>query len=215
MSARICFIFWVLNFDVQANGRAVERVCASALSPIQGGACNRSHLLHSELTSSTFQMIIIASPSKPFVYTAKMTARRQAILKDYDNEINALYDAVEQTSQVDIPSPSEWTPSQSLDYVRRVVHKVMTQKLADGVDIFQHGCDRYVSPQVSMSLFVNIPLQSTVDLYSQFCLAWASRDQARGSEAFGCVLRIRAPQHRAHGDVLKQGGHRSSVCPRG
>ena len=111
-----------------------------------------SHLLHSELISSTLQMIVVASPSKPFVYTAKMTARRQAILKDYDNEINALYDAVEQTSQVDIPSPSEWTPSQSLDYVRRIVHKVMTQKVADDVDIFQNGCDRYAAPRVYVAV---------------------------------------------------------------
>ena len=94
------------------------------------------------LIKTTIQMIIAASPSKPFVYTAKMTARRQAILKDYDPEINALYDTVEKTSQVDIPIPTEWTPSQSLDYVRHVLHKVMTQKVADNVDIFQHGCDR-------------------------------------------------------------------------
>jgi uncharacterized protein YukE len=33
-----------------------------------------------------------------------MTARRQAILKDYDNEINALYDVVEGTSQVEFPA---------------------------------------------------------------------------------------------------------------
>ena len=98
--------------------------------------------LDTKLTKITVQMIVVASPAKPFVYTAKMTARRQAILKDYDKEIIALYDAVEQTSQVDIQLPAEWTPSQSLDYVRRVVYKVMTQKVADGVDIFQHGCDR-------------------------------------------------------------------------
>ncbi len=87
-------------------------------------------------------MIIVAAPSKPFVYTAKMTTRRQAIIRDYDPEINALYDTIEKTSQVDIPIPAEWTPSQSLDYMRHVVHKVMTQEVADGADIFQHGCDR-------------------------------------------------------------------------
>ena len=95
-----------------------------------------------QLIKVTVQMLIVASPSKPFAYTAKMTARRQAILKDYDEEINALYDAMEQTSQSDIPLPVEWTPSQSLDYVRHIVHKVMSQEVADGVDIFQHGCDR-------------------------------------------------------------------------
>jgi hypothetical protein len=87
-------------------------------------------------------MIIVASPSKPFVYTAKMTPRRQVILDNYDEEINALYDVVEQASQVDIPLPVDWTPSQSLDYVRHIVHKVMAQKVADGVDVFQNGCDR-------------------------------------------------------------------------
>ncbi|KAI9464124.1 acetyl-CoA synthetase-like protein [Lactarius psammicola] len=98
------------------------------------------------------EMIIFASPSKPFVYTAKMTARRQAILKEYDNEINALYDVVEQTSQVDIPPPSEWTPSQSLDYMRRIVHKVMTQKVADSIDVFQHGCDSLQSTYIRNSV---------------------------------------------------------------
>jgi len=87
-------------------------------------------------------MIIVASPSKPFLYTTKMTTRRQAILKDYDEDINALYDSAEQTSQVDIPLPTEWTSSQSLDFVRHIIHKVMVQEVSDGVDIFEHGCDR-------------------------------------------------------------------------
>ena len=99
-------------------------------------------LLDIQLIKVTVQMIIVASASKPFVYTAKMTARRQVILRDYDEEINALYDTVEQVSQVDVPLPVEWTPSQSLDYVRHIAHKVMTQEVADGADIFQHGCDR-------------------------------------------------------------------------
>lgn len=98
------------------------------------------------------EMIIVSSPSKPFVYTAKMTARRQAILKDYDKEINVLYDVVEGTSQVDFPPPSEWTPSQSLDYVRRIVHKVMKQKVADNIDIFQHGCDSLQSTYIRNSV---------------------------------------------------------------
>ena len=105
-------------------------------------ACTPFRIHDAMLIKTTAQMIIVASPSKPFVYTAKMTARRQAILADYDSEINALYDTIENASQVDIPIPAEWTPSQSLDYVRHVLHKIMTQKVADDVDIFQHGCDR-------------------------------------------------------------------------
>ncbi|KAI9459306.1 acetyl-CoA synthetase-like protein [Russula earlei] len=98
------------------------------------------------------EMIIAASPSKPFLYTAKMTARRQAILKVYDPEINALYDTVEQTSQVDIPLPVEWNPSQSLEFIRHVVHKVMPEKVPDGVDIFQHGCDSLQSTYIRNSV---------------------------------------------------------------
>ena len=94
------------------------------------------------LNEIIIQMIIVASPSKPFLYTAKMTPRRQMILKDYDEEIKTVYDIVEQTSQIDVAPPVDWTLSQSLDYVRHVIHKVITQKVADGVDIFQHGCDR-------------------------------------------------------------------------
>jgi long-subunit acyl-CoA synthetase (AMP-forming) len=47
------------------------------------------------------EMVLVASPSKPFAYTVKMNPRRQAILKEYDNEINTLYDGIEQTSQFD------------------------------------------------------------------------------------------------------------------
>ena len=94
------------------------------------------------LIKVTMQMVIVASSSKPFVYTAKMTARRQVILKDYGPEINALYETAEKTSQVDIPIPAEWTQSQSLDLVIHVLHKVMTEKISDDVDIFQHGCGR-------------------------------------------------------------------------
>ncbi|KAI0298355.1 acetyl-CoA synthetase-like protein [Multifurca ochricompacta] len=106
----------------------------------------------SKLTLLTTQMITVADPSKPFVYTAKMTTRRQAILKDYETEIEALYSIVEQTSQVDAPLPSEWTLSQSLYYVRQIVHKVMGQKVADSADVFQHGCDSLQSTYIRNSI---------------------------------------------------------------
>ena len=47
-------------------------------------------------------MIIASTPSKPFMYTAKNTARRQAILSTYEAEINALYVAVDETTQSDL-----------------------------------------------------------------------------------------------------------------
>ena len=41
-------------------------------------------------------MILVASPDKPFTYTAKNTPRRHAIIEDYDQEINQIYLLLEQ-----------------------------------------------------------------------------------------------------------------------
>lgn len=91
------------------------------------------------------QMILVASPSKPFSYTAKNTARRQAIIQDYEPEIEALYAEVETSAQTDIEVPTTWGLSECLDYVRRVVQGVMEREVSDEDDIFQSGCDRHAS----------------------------------------------------------------------
>lgn len=49
------------------------------------------------------EMIIVAKPTKPFTYTAKNTARRQAILTDYSDDILAVYETVEESTQANIP----------------------------------------------------------------------------------------------------------------
>jgi hypothetical protein len=87
-------------------------------------------------------MIIVASPSKPFGYSAKMTPRRQAILSAYEAEINALYEAVAETSQVDIPAPKQWGPAETLAFVRQTVASVLKLSIADDAKFFDHGCDR-------------------------------------------------------------------------
>ncbi|KAK7677662.1 hypothetical protein QCA50_019353 [Cerrena zonata] len=87
------------------------------------------------------EMIIVASPSKPFAYTAKNTARRQAIIADYDPEIEALYTAVEETTQADIPPPSTWNLPEATEFVHEVVTRVIKHSVQDSDDIFQKGCD--------------------------------------------------------------------------
>ena len=87
-------------------------------------------------------MIIVSKPSKPFQYTAKSTARRQAIINDYADEIAALYAAVADSTQSTIPSPKEWDSVSILDFVRAVVNSVLKHGVKDDVDIFQYGCDR-------------------------------------------------------------------------
>lgn len=90
------------------------------------------------------QMIIVAKPSNPFTYTAKNTARRQAVINDYEMEIDALYDAVEKSAKTGLPHPAHWDFDSSGTFVREVVMAVMTRPVSDEDDLFQHGCDRFV-----------------------------------------------------------------------
>lgn len=88
---------------------------------------------------------MVASASKPFVYTAKLMARRQAVINDYEQEIEALYDAAEESTQAAGTLPTSWTMETSLEFIRSVIHSVMKVEVPDDVDIFQHSCDRFVS----------------------------------------------------------------------
>ncbi|KAF7798676.1 hypothetical protein EIP86_009900 [Pleurotus ostreatoroseus] len=86
-------------------------------------------------------MILVASPSKPFTYTAKNTPRRQAIINEYEKEIETLYTSAERTIQYHTPLPSTQDFEHILPYVRKVVHGVLGQTIGDTDDVFQHGCD--------------------------------------------------------------------------
>ena len=87
-------------------------------------------------------MILVARPSKPFQFTAKNTARRQAIIAEYDDDIETLYQSVQTSSQADIPVPPSWSAGNATEFVRAVVRSVMKHQITDGDDLFQHGCDR-------------------------------------------------------------------------
>lgn len=89
-------------------------------------------------------MILVAAPSKPFSYTGKGTARRGAIIESYDDEINSLYRSLEDAVNNGIALPVIWTAESSLDYVRSVIHSIMTHAVEDEDDLFQWGCDRYI-----------------------------------------------------------------------
>ena len=88
-------------------------------------------------------MITVASPSKPFEYTAKNDPRRLAIIKQYDEEINVLYEAVEESAQSDLAAPASWSYEDTMNFVRSVVSRVLEHPLADGEDLFHSGCDRW------------------------------------------------------------------------
>lgn len=89
-------------------------------------------------------MIIVSKPSKSFTYTAKNTARRQAIINDYEEEINQVYDDVRDSAQTNISAPKEWTTQSTYSLVHSVVHQVLKGRtMGDDDDLFENGCDRY------------------------------------------------------------------------
>lgn len=90
-------------------------------------------------------MILVASPSKPFTYTAKGGTRRQSIIDGYADEISAAYDAVDESAQVEIAGPDDWSFPSISSFVRRIVEHTMKLKdrvLSDDSDLFNYGCDR-------------------------------------------------------------------------
>ncbi|KAJ7842962.1 hypothetical protein B0H14DRAFT_2779739 [Mycena olivaceomarginata] len=98
------------------------------------------------------EMILVATPTKPFTYTAKMTARRQAIIADYDDEITTLYDTVEETAALNIPPLVNWDAKSILDFVRNAILSVLDTKIGNDDDIFQHGCDSLQATWIRNSL---------------------------------------------------------------
>lgn len=98
----------------------------------------------SHANEKLFKMILVAKPSKPFTYTAKNTVRRQAVIADYDDEIDALYAAVQETTQPHISAPTTWTLSNTLMFIRVIVTEVLKREIPDDEDLFESGCDRQV-----------------------------------------------------------------------
>ncbi|KAH9912112.1 acetyl-CoA synthetase-like protein [Fomitopsis serialis] len=87
------------------------------------------------------EMIIVAKPDKPFSYTAKGTVRRGAVIQQYEDEIDALYDIVDAGSQSSVAPPVSWDITTATDFVRKTVAHILKRCPRDGDDLFQHGCD--------------------------------------------------------------------------
>ena len=87
-------------------------------------------------------MILITSPSKPFEFTMKGQPRRHIILRDYHDEIEALYKEVENSAQSEFAPPPVWDEASTLAFIRTVVQNTLHRDLNDDDDIFRNGGDR-------------------------------------------------------------------------
>lgn len=66
-------------------------------------------------------------------------------MREYEQEINAAYDAVQESSQADISAPAQWTFPHTRDFVSMVVKKTMSAEgptVGDDTDLFGLGLDR-------------------------------------------------------------------------
>ncbi|KAH8111803.1 acetyl-CoA synthetase-like protein [Phellopilus nigrolimitatus] len=87
---------------------------------------------------------IFKEATKPFMYTAKATLRRQHVINEYAPEIEALYEAVAESTQEDIDRPEDWSQSSASRFVRGIMERTMktdVNAIGDNVDLFQHGLD--------------------------------------------------------------------------
>ena len=136
-------VFW-RNFGMK-SGKTIQNM-TSFLSTLTMNRplverVNECSPAHSRLFK---EMILVASPLKPFEISAKNTPRRMAVLTAYQDEIKQAYASADNCSQPDIPLPEIWEIEECLVFVRCAVRRVLQVPVSDDEDIFQAGCDRFV-----------------------------------------------------------------------
>ncbi|KAI0822423.1 acetyl-CoA synthetase-like protein [Trametes gibbosa] len=87
------------------------------------------------------EMILVTSPSKPLQLNTKGYPRRSTVLSDYNQEIEDLYQQIEDSSQGDLHAPSVWDETSALSFLRGVMEQTLRHTIGDDDDIFRNGCD--------------------------------------------------------------------------
>ncbi|EKM52278.1 uncharacterized protein PHACADRAFT_211550 [Phanerochaete carnosa HHB-10118-sp] len=86
------------------------------------------------------QMILVASPSKPLLYTEKHTVRKGATLQQYDEEIKTMYILDDADGPEHLIAPESWTLTDAKNFVRATVRQYAPTVTSDSQDLFEHGC---------------------------------------------------------------------------
>ncbi|KAF7349949.1 Acetyl-CoA synthetase-like protein [Mycena venus] len=109
------------------------------------------------------EMIIVAKPSKPFTYTAKMTVRRGAVIAEYEEEIDILYNTVDESTTLNIPPLVNWRADSVRNFVRAAILSVLNVRVGDEDDIFQHGCDSLQATWIRNALLRTLHERTRLD----------------------------------------------------
>lgn len=98
------------------------------------------------------EMILVAKPAKPFEFTAKGTPRRAAILEAYEEEIETLYQNLDQMLPTDVVIPREWSLKSTTTLIRDIVRVILERDIADTDDIFVAGGDSLTAMAIRNSI---------------------------------------------------------------
>ncbi|KAF9025136.1 NRPS-like enzyme [Hymenopellis radicata] len=88
------------------------------------------------------EMILVASPSKPFEYTSKGSLRR----------IEGIYNAVDDVSRTQGAPPDSWDLKNITIFVRSIVHDVLSPSITGDMNIFDIGGDSLTATSIRNSL---------------------------------------------------------------
>ncbi|KAG9217913.1 hypothetical protein CCMSSC00406_0005283 [Pleurotus cornucopiae] len=89
------------------------------------------------------EMIIVTHPSKPFPLTPKGAPKRAVIISMYEEEIDAVYAAVEESAnRGQSDEPVDWSDLNDVkSFVKRVTDSVLKKPANEEDDFFECGCD--------------------------------------------------------------------------
>ncbi|KAL4966026.1 putative NRPS-like enzyme [Aspergillus stella-maris] len=108
----------------------------------------------------TKSKIRLASPEKPFKTTPKGTTQRHAVNKDYADEIEAIYSAAEEESDVQAALPSSFDKDNMTSYVRQLVCSLMEREdIKADDDLYSAGLDSLQTIQLARILKAAVSFQ--------------------------------------------------------
>ncbi|KAF7349900.1 Acetyl-CoA synthetase-like protein [Mycena venus] len=94
-------------------------------------------------------MIVLATPSRPFQMTTKGTPRRQAILEDYAHDIDAAYVASNRAAApAGLQMHGNFSINDALEIVRGQVHTNVGPSISDNENLFDAGADSLLAARI-------------------------------------------------------------------
>ncbi|KAK0199436.1 NRPS-like enzyme [Desarmillaria ectypa] len=148
---------------------------------------------------------------EPFEFTAKGTPRRTAVLKAYEEEIEALYKNLDQMLPTDVVIPQEWSLKNTIALIRDIVRVILERDIGDTDSIFVAGGDSLTaiairssilralrkSDAVSVAALRALPHNFVFDSPSVAALSTFIYDFVLGAQATSTAIQDTRNEHKA------------------